>query len=99
MHAKVHAQSEMCIRRYIRIEMFRIRSNEIKRINTFLNKIESNQFGTRTGTIRNPDRHSTSRGLPGRRPIGAARWMESNDLLRDLLRAPDGPDRRDARIC
>ena len=79
--------------------MFRIRSNEIKRINTFLNKIESNQFGTRTGTIRNPDRHSTSRGLPGRRPIGAARWMESNDLLRDLLWAPDGPDRRDARIC
>ena len=30
--------------------MFRIRSNEIKRINTFLNKIESNQFGTPTGT-------------------------------------------------
>ena len=77
--------------------MFRIRSNEIKQINTFLNKIESNQFGTRTGTIQNPDRHSTSRGLPGRRPIGAACWMESNNLL--WAPQADGPDRRNAHIC
>ncbi len=66
--------------------MFRIRSNEIKQINTFLNKIKSNQFGTGTGTIWNPDRHSTSQaaGLL----VQHTGWNPTT-----VLQAPDGPDR------